>query len=795
MARGERNIGARVRPITKLLAICLVAGVIVAGMTFPFAGAMGLISNDASDTVNATSSDLAAGQLPGVSTVTDNQGAPIAYLYEQNRTPVSLQQMSPAMRGAIVAIEDRRFYEHDGVDWTGTLRALVTNQTAGSTQQGASTLTQQYIKNYQLYVTAQTESERLEATEPTYARKLREVRVALQLERQLASGRTKQEAKDEVLERYLNIVFLGNNSYGVAAAARTYFNTTPERLTVPQAALLAGMVQSTTQFDPTRHPQAATGRRNEVINQMLGQGMITQQQAQEAVASPLGIVEPLATPPNGCIGAGNAAFFCKYVVDYLGESGISSEQINRGGYTIRTTLDRNAMNAMQQALNDEVPAQQRNVADVMSTIQPGRDRHRVVAMGANRIFGVDGDALQTSYGLPWEPVNLGAGSTYKIFTAAAALEEGLGINYQMPIPPDGYASPIYRDGAGNPFPVRNAEEGLAPFLSMTDALAQSPNTGFVKLMETTGVPPVVDMAVRLGLRSLADPGPDGSSIADTAREQNQGSFTLGVTPTSPLELANVGATLASSGMWCPPTPIESITDSSGAPVPVVEQPCEQVVDPALADTLMTGLSKDDQPGGTAAAAAAANGWNRPLSGKTGTTQNNRSAAFLGFNTQYAGSVITFDDSSSPRTLCDGGGDNPPFPCGDGNLFGGTTPARTWFKAMNPLFAPLPVAPLPPTSPRYLQGGSNEQVPEVVGDQVDEATEELRDAGFQVTQTQVGNRAPAGTVVGQNPRGSVLPDQVVTLQVSNGTVPSPPTPPSGPPPLAGGANTGATGGGG
>ena len=430
MARGERNIGATVRPITKLLAICLVAGVIVAGMTFPFAGTMGLISNDASDTVNATSSDLAAGQLPAVSTVTDNQGAPIAYLYEQNRTPVSLQQMSPAMRGAIVAIEDRRFYEHDGVDWTGTLRALVTNQTAGSTQQGASTLTQQYIKNYQLYVTAQTESERLEATEPTYARKLREVRVALQLERQLASGRTKQEAKDEVLERYLNIVFLGNNSYGVAAAARTYFNTTPERLTVPQAALLAGMVQSTTQFDPTRHPQAATGRRNEVINQMLGQGMITQQQAQEAVASPLGIVEPLATPPNGCIGAGNAAFFCKYVVDYLGESGISAEQINRGGYTIRTTLDRNAMNLMQQALNDEVPPDQRNVADTMANVQPGRDRHRVVAMGANRVFGVDGDALQTSYGLPWEPVNLGAGSVYKVFTAAAALEKGLG--HQLP---------------------------------------------------------------------------------------------------------------------------------------------------------------------------------------------------------------------------------------------------------------------------------------------------------------------------------------------------------------------------
>ena len=620
MARGERNIGAKVRPITKLLAICLVAGVIVAGMTFPFAGAMGLISNDASDTVNATSSDLAAGQLPGVSTVTDNQGAPIAYLYEQNRTPVSLQQMSPAMRGAIVAIEDRRFYEHDGVDWTGTLRALVTNQTAGSTQQGASTLTQQYIKNYQLYVTAQTESERLEATEPTYARKLREVRVALQLERQLASGRTKQEAKDEVLERYLNIVFLGNNSYGVAAAARTYFNTTPERLTVPQAALLAGMVQSTTQFDPTRHPQAATGRRNEVINQMLGQGMITQQQAQEAVASPLGIVEPLATPPNGCIGAGNAAFFCKYVVDYLGESGISSEQINRGGYTIRTTLDRNAMNAHaagpeRRGARAAAQRRRRHVHGPARARPPPRRGHgRESHLRRRRRRPADQLRPPVGTGEPRRRLDVqdvhrgrrprgGAGHQLPDADPARRLRVAdLPRRRREPVPG------AQRRGGARPVPEHDrcagpvAEHGVR---------------------EAHGVPPASRRWWTWRSASACahsrTPGPDGSSIADTAREQNQGSFTLGVTPTSPLELANVGATLASSGMWCPPTPIESITDSSGAPVPVVEQPCEQVVDPALADTLMTGLSKDDQPGGTAAAAAAANGWNRPLSGKTGTT--------------------------------------------------------------------------------------------------------------------------------------------------------------------------------
>jgi membrane peptidoglycan carboxypeptidase len=793
--RGERRRGTG--PAARLVGLCLVAGLLVVGVTFPLVGGVGLVSNDASDTVSATSTDLAAGQLPLVTTVTDRQGAPLAYLYDQNRQPTPLDHIAPTMKAAIVAIEDRRFYEHDGVDWTGTLRALVTNQNAGSTQQGASTLTQQYIKNYQLYVTARSQSERLKATEATYARKLREVRVALQLERQLADGRSKREAKDEVLARYLNIVFLGNNSYGIGAASRTYFNTTPDRLTIPQAALLAGMVQSTAAFDPVAHPQAAAGRRNEVINQMAVQGIITQGQAQEAAASPLGVVSPLATPANGCIGAGDAAFFCKYVVDYLEQSGISSGQLDRAGYTIRTTLDRTALTAMSAALRGEVPAQQRNVADVMATVSPGAERHEVLAMGSNRVFGVDGAALETSYGLPWEPVNLGAGSVYKVFTAATALDKGLGVDYQMEIPADGYASPIYRDGQGNPFPVRNAGN-YAPVLSMTDALAQSPNTGFVKLMEYTGVAPVVDMAVRLGMRSLAEPqGAGGKSIAEVAKEQNQGSFTLGVTPTSVLELSNVGATLGSHGRWCPPTPILGVTDASGTAVPVAERPCEQVVPPTLADTLMTGLSKDDQPGGTSAAAAGGSGWNRPLAGKTGTTQQNKSAAFLGFTPGISGAVITFDDSSSPRPLCDGGGDSPPYACGSGNIFGGKTPARTWYRTMTPLLAATPVQPLPPTDPRYLAGGTNEQIPDVVGRRADEAAAALGNAGFAVARTTVNNRAVAGTVIGQSPRGSALPDQVITLQVASGTVPAPPPPPGAvaTPATAPAPETGGPGGGG
>ncbi|WP_338051945.1 transglycosylase domain-containing protein [Pseudonocardia acidicola] len=765
-----------VRPVGMLLGLCLLAGVVVAGMAFPFAAGVGLVSNDAGDSVNNTSTNLVDGPLPLRSTITDSAGRPLAYLFDQNRTAVTAEDISPAMKAAMVAIEDRRFYQHQGVDWQGTIRAAIANSTSGDVVQGASTLTQQYVKNYMLYVEAQTEAERLKATEQTPARKLKEARIALQLERSLS--------KDEILTRYLNIVFWGNGAYGIASAARTYFGATPDRLTVPQAAMLAGMVRSTTAFDPVVNPQAALDRRNLVIAQMRDQGMINEAQAREAVATPLGIASPLNTQPNGCIGAGDAGFFCKYVVEYLTQAGFSLEQLNRGGYTVRSTLDRDALTKMKTALDAEVPPKQPNVANVMSLVQPGRDKHRVIAMGSNRTFGLKADEQETSYGLPYQPVNLGAGSVYKIFTAATALEKGLGIDYELAVPPSGYASPIYLDGAGRPIPVQNA--GTYPErLSLTDALATSPNTAFIKLEEFTGVPDVVDMAVRMGMKSLAttpfvDPATGrrtDRSIAEVTKAQKQASFTLGVSPTSVLELANVGATLASGGTWCPPSPIESVTDAADKPVPVTEAPCEQAVDPGLANTLFTALSRDDTSG-TSAAAASAAGWDRPMAGKTGTTQQHKSAAFVGVVPQLSGAVITFDNSNSPKPLCDSAG--APFACRSGNIFGGKTPARTWFGAVKPILAGQPVLPLPPTEERYLQGGAETRVPDVVGRGQNEARTVLQRAGWQVSTRTVDNLAPRGTVVGQSPRGTALPGETIVLQVSSGTVPAPPPAPSGQP---------------
>ncbi|AEA25808.1 Peptidoglycan glycosyltransferase [Pseudonocardia dioxanivorans CB1190] len=675
----------------RLVVMIVAAGLVGAAIAFPLVGGAGVVAGQVADSAVGSTSDLESGVMPAATTVTDSAGTPIAYLFDQYRIPVPADRISPAMKAAIVAIEDRRFFEHGGFDPLGAARALVNNSNGGATQ-GASTLTEQYVKNYDLYVAARTEAERRAAVAPSYARKLKEAELAISLDHRVS--------KDDILADYLNIVYFGNGAYGVGAAAQAYFGTTADRLTVAQAALLAGMVQSPTEYDPIQHPEAATGRRNVVIEQLRQQGSVDAGQAAAAAAEPLGVAAVPTAPAEGCIGAGDAGFFCSYVVSYLAQSGITQDQLESGGFTIRTTLDRGALDKLKAAVDGQVPPTQPHVADVISVITPGADGHHVLAMAANRTYG--NKPGQSSYGLPYVPENMGAGSVYKIFTAATALEQGaLGINTVIPVPPSGYTSPIYRGPSGTPIPVRN-DGNYADQLPLTDALAESPNTAFVKLEETTGVPPVVDMAERLGLTSLATTpasrAPGAPSIGDVARRQRQASFTLGVSPTSSLELANVMATLASHGTWCPPSPVLSVTDRSGVPVTVTQPACKQVLDPGIADTLMNGLSRDDAPGGTSAAAAGSEGWDRPVAAKTGTTQEYKSAAFVGATPQLAGAAIVFDDSNAPRPICDG---TPPFSCGSGNIYGGKVPARTWYRGVGDILAGQPVVPLPPPDPRYL----------------------------------------------------------------------------------------------
>ncbi|MGH3622681.1 MAG: transglycosylase domain-containing protein, partial [Sciscionella sp.] len=306
--------------LLRLLVLCTAAGVLVAGLLFPFTGGLGVLSNRASDTVDNISADLSTVDPPLVATLTDSEGKPFGKLYDQYRIPAASNQISRTMKAAIIGIEDRRFYDHAGVDWKGTLRAAINDTTGGSTQ-GASTITQQYVKNYLVNVVDRNNPvEKQKDQEQTISRKLREARIAMQVEQKMS--------KDQILTGYLNVVAFGANIYGIGAASRAYFGVTPDNLSVSQSALLAGLVNNPISLNPWENPQGALDRRNQVIDRMVENRSLSRQEADAAKGEQLGIKPSENLPPKTCAGARrDAGFFCDYVEQYLTEAGMSYDDI------------------------------------------------------------------------------------------------------------------------------------------------------------------------------------------------------------------------------------------------------------------------------------------------------------------------------------------------------------------------------------------------------------------------------------------------------------------------------------
>lgn len=764
--------------LLKLAGFCLLASVVATALMFPLAGGVGLMSNRASEVVANGSAQLLEGQVPAVSTMVDAKGNTIAWLYSQRRFEVPSDKIANTMKLAIVSIEDKRFADHNGVDWKGTLTGLAGYASGDVETRGGSTIEQQYIKNYQLLVTAQTDAEKRAAVETTPARKLREIRMALTLD--------KTFTKPEILTRYLNLVSFGNNSFGIQDAAQTYFGVNAIDLNWQQAALLAGMVQSTSALNPYTNPEGALARRNLVLDTMIENIPAEADALRAAKTQPLGILPQPNELPRGCIAAGDRAFFCDYVQEYLSHAGISKEQVARGGYLIRTTLDPDVQIPVKSAIDRFAPPTLSGISSVMSVILPGKTSHKVVAMASNRKYGLDTEAGETMRPQPFSLVGDGAGSIFKIFTTAAALDMGMGINAQLDVPGRFQGKGLGSGGAkGCPkdtWCVINAGNYRGS-MSVTDALATSPNTAFAKLISQVGVSRTVDMAIKLGLRSYANPGtardynPDSNeSLADFVKRQNIGSFTLGPIEVNALELSNVAATLSSGGMWCPPNPIDKLIDRNGNEVSVTTETCEQVVPEGLANTLANAMSKDAVGSGTAAGSAGAAGWSLPMSGKTGTTEAHRSSGFVGFTNRYAAANYIYDNSPSPTNLCSA----PLRHCGSGDLYGGNEPARTWFTALQPIANNFGEVHLPPTDPRYMDGSPAGRVPSVAGLDIDQARQRLRDAGFQVADqpNSVNSSAKYGEVVGTSPTGQTIPGSIVTIQISNGIPPPPPPPPEG-----------------
>ncbi len=757
-------------PIVTILIVTVVAGVLGALALAPAAALSGTALRRADDTMQSNLADMSSGVTPGITTITDVHGDPIAYLYNQRRHPVESDAISQHMKDAQVAIEDQRFYEHNGVDIQGTARALLTNLAAGGVAQGASTINQQYVKNYLLHVEAETPEEQQAAVEQSIPRKLREMRTATELDRTMS--------KDEILTRYLNLVPFGNHAYGIEAAARTYFGVSAAELNVPQSAMLAGMVQSSEYLNPFTNYDAVLERRNTVLQSMVSYGVLDQAEADAFQAEPLNTLESPALIPNGCIGADNSGFFCDYAVTYVKAKGLTEEQLKNGSYTIRTTLDPAVQDASHEIVTRKTSPTAQGVAEVMNVVQPGADSRDILAMVSSRDYGLDLEAGQTYLPQPTSMVGNGAGSVFKIFTAAAALQQGMGLDTVLPVPTRYEAKGMGSGGARNCPPATYCVENAGtykPQMTLAEALAHSPNTTFVMLIEEVGVPAVVDLSVKLGLRSYTAEGSyDGEhSIADYFKEANLGSYTLGPTAVNPLELANVGATLASHGRWCEPNPIKEVTDRHGNEVFLDRPECEQVLEPAIADALADAMTLDTTIG-TAQRAADQAGFSGQAAAKTGTTESHQSSAFLGFNSGIAAAPYIYNDGTTTTPLCT----SPVRQCSDGSLFGGREPAETFYELANriPAAASGTVATAPA---EYRKGTSAGVFEQAIGLSESAARTVLQRQGYTVVETRQGpgGGLPAGVVarVTQRPGG----DKSVVLILSDGRDYNPPAAPAQP----------------
>ncbi|MGY1621357.1 penicillin-binding protein [Geodermatophilus sp. SYSU D00965] len=734
----------RARVLAKLAATIVLAGALVAGMLLPFVGGTGLVARNSASLLDALPVELTDHAPAGNTRVLAADGSLITYFYRDNRIPVASDEIADVMKKALVDIEDSRFYQHNGLDVQGTLRALATNLAAGSVREGGSTLTQQLVKQT-LVQTATTPEERSAATEESVGRKLKEARLALALE--------EEYSKDEILTRYLNIVYFGQGAYGIQAAAQKYFSVNAADLTLPQAAMLAGLVQSPTNDDPITNPENAQVRRNQVLQRMLDLGHIEQREFDEISGTPVEVHEGVS-PPNGCIDAAVGAFFCDYLYGYLrGTLGLGEDQIKNGGWTIQTTLRPDMQVAGDQAVLNTL-AMGDQLVGTYTAVEPGTGH--VLAMANNRRYGCN-DPECESVNFNVVP-SKGSGSTFKVFTAAAALEQGFSKYYTITTG-DRYVSRVYKDGAG-PYDIGNAGRYPAT-LDMTKALYMSSNTYFLALEDRLGsVEGPVRMAERMGMHF------DGANQwpADTIIAENRGSFTFGTDAVSPLDLASAYSTLAASGTQCDPTPVTQILDVDGEPLtgddgePVVKDDncTPEAIPPGVANTLNQMLRGDVEPGHPGQTASRAYVPGHQIAGKTGTINNNASVTFVGYTPEYTASVMVFN-SVADRSV---GG------------FGGGKGATIWHDAMAPILSNQPTAAFPAEDP-VVANGNTRPVPSCSS--VSACRSALEAAGLRATVSEVDSAEPEGAVVGTDPgAGSrVTNGETVAILVSNGSqVPAP-----------------------
>lgn len=632
--------------VALLLAFVLVAGVggvLSAGLLVPLAAGANTATDTAIEVFDELPADLEPGPLAEQSRVYANDGTTLlATFYTENRIVVPLDQVSPYMQNAVVAIEDKRFWEHGGVDLEGIPRAAVNNALQKDTQ-GASTLTQQYVKNVLIEKAVREDDTMgvLEARENTLSRKAREAKLAISIETRMS--------KEEILQGYLNIAQFGASSlYGVETAAQHYFSKSAKDLNAVEAATIAGITKAPSTYDPTRNPEMSQSRRNTVLMTMYQQGYITKEEYDTGRATPIADTLNVKPVEVGCQAAGGAAFFCDYVTKVLVSDpafGETEEErttlLYRGGLDIYTTLDP-AMQAaaVQQAQAAVPPTDPSGLEDAIVSVEPGTGK--ILAMAQNRPFDASQDRAPGTTAVNYSvdqahgsSNGFSPGSSWKPFVLAEWLKSGRSLyervnaNSQSWNNSDFDFCGVHAPNEAKPWRPGNSDgvdnKGR---ITVLQATFNSINTAYADMESQLRLCDIKATAESIGYEPSITAQKEGGV-------QMMPSMVLGTQNSSPLQMAAAYATFASGGTYCEPIAITRVVGTDGEEIAVPPTRCNpNALDPAVANTVTYAL----QAVMTQGSGRTAQLEGRPSAGKTGTADRNKHTWFLGYTPQVSTAV-------------------------------------------------------------------------------------------------------------------------------------------------------------
>ena len=747
-----------------VIAISVLAGLLMAGLAFPVVGGFGMLARAGADSFGKLPAELREEPLPMRSKILAADGSTLADIYlNENRVIVPIHQIPDDLVYSILAVEDARFYEHGGVDVRGLLRAFVRNRQAGEVTQGGSTITQQYVKNVLVENASDERDARKakadvkKATERSTSRKIREARYAIALERRYT--------KRQILEKYLNIAYFGDGVYGVGTAAQHYFRKPVQRLTLDEAALLAGMVKNPQLYNPAENPRTSRARRDLVLRRAAETGFIEEARVAKALKKPLPKIRPQKL--TGIEDNKLAPAFLHYVRDYFlndDRFGETKEErtarLFQGGLVVQTTLDPKLQAVAQATLAKTLPLRSDPAAAAV-VVKPGTGEVKAMAM-VNHDPETAKVNLATGGSSGFQP-----GSTFKTFTLAAAVEQGIPLSLKINSPARYRADPAVCDNPPDGY-FRNAGDSEAGNFDMPTATWMSVNTYYLQLQEKVGIRNVAGMARRLGL-----PIPENVGSREC-------SLTLGAREVSPLDMAAAYATFASGGTYCKPMPITAI-QAPGEEKQVFEPECRQVMERDTANTVtavLRGVIDGKHPHRTGRAASIG----RPAAGKTGTTNGPMAAWFDGYTPDFATAVWMGHPTRPSQNLLRN-------VHGVRVVYGGTFPAAMWREIMLAAHTGLPPRDFerPPASAFF---GERVALPDLRGLSPEEARTLLTELGLTLVvdpkPVPAGPTVPAGMIGGQRPGvgASVSKGSTVVVFLSDGTAPTAsPTPTPRPTPSA------------